>query len=155
MPSWSARPTETTCWQGVLTDITDRKLAEDALTTRDRILGAAGYAAERFLRAPSWQECIDDVLARLGLAGSATRAAVFENLDRPFGVHAALRHAWLCDDAPPAIDQPSSEPHPYGDELRPLGSRRSARGRPSTVRWPNSPNRNERCSPTSASVPPS
>jgi PAS domain S-box-containing protein len=104
-------------WQGVLTDITDRKVAEDALTTRDRILGAAGYAAERFLRAPSWQECIDDVLARLGLAGSATRAAVFENLDRPSGVHARLRHAWLCDDAPPAIDQPSSEPRPYGEDL--------------------------------------
>lgn len=102
-------------WQGVLTDITDRKLAEDALTTRDRILEAAGYAAERFLRAPSWQECIDEVLARLGLAGSAKRAAVFENLDRPSGLHASLRHAWLADDAPTAIGRPASEPHPYGE----------------------------------------
>ncbi len=113
-------------WQGVLTDITDRRLAEDALTTRDRILEAAGYAAERFLRAPSWQECIDDVLARLGLAGSATRAAVSENLDRPSGLHAALRHAWLSDEAPPAIAQSSSEPRPYGEDharwVRTLGS---------------------------------
>ncbi len=103
-------------WQGVLTDITDRKLAEDALSRRDRILEAAGYAAERFLRAPSWQECIDDVLARLGFAGSATRAVVFENLGRSSGPHAVLRHAWLADDAPDAIDGPPSEPQPYGDE---------------------------------------
>ena len=42
-------------WNGVLTDVTDRKAAEEALSTRDRILEAAGYAAERFLRAPSWE----------------------------------------------------------------------------------------------------
>ena len=36
-------------WQGVLTDITERQLAEEALTRRDRILEAAGFAAERFL----------------------------------------------------------------------------------------------------------
>ena len=135
-------------WQGVLTDITDRKLAEDALSTRDRILEAAGYAAERFLRAPSWQECIDDVLARLGRAGSATRAAVFENLDRPSGVHAALRHAWLADDAPRAIDRSAVGAPPLRRGSARAGSRCSAPGRASMVRWPNSPNRSERCSPS-------
>ncbi len=38
-------------WQGVLTDVTERRLAEEALARRDRILEAAGFAAERFLRA--------------------------------------------------------------------------------------------------------
>jgi PAS domain S-box-containing protein len=103
-------------WQGVLSDITDRKVAEETLATRDRILEAAGYAAERFLRAPSWQESIDDVLGRLGRAGSATRAVVFENVDLPAGLHVVLRHAWLADDAPATIDRPPSEPYPYGDE---------------------------------------
>jgi PAS domain S-box-containing protein len=103
-------------WQGVLTDITDRKLAEEALATRDRILEAAGYAAERFLRAPSWQGAIDDVLERLGRAGSATRAVVFENIEQPTGLHAALRHAWLAEDAPGTLDRPPSPPYPYGDE---------------------------------------
>jgi PAS domain S-box-containing protein len=100
-------------WQGVLTDVTDRKLAEQALRTRDRILEAAGYAAERFLRAPQWRTCIDDVLERLGLAGSATRAGVFENIDLPSGLHAVLRHAWVADGAPASVGA-SSRPRPYG-----------------------------------------
>ena len=107
-------------WQGVLTDITDRKLTEDALTTRDRILEAAGYAAERFLRAPSWRDCIDDVLARLGLAGSATRAAVFENLAalRPARVPAARmgRRRRTHRHRPPVVRIP-----PLRGGPRPLG----------------------------------
>ena len=103
-------------WQGVLTDITDRKLAEDALASRDRILEAAGHAAERFLRAPSWRACIDDVLERLGQAGAATRAAVFENVEEPSGLLVAMRHAWVADDAPATLDRESSLPYAYGDE---------------------------------------
>ena len=102
-------------WNGVLTDVTDRKAAEEALSTRDRILEAAGYAAERFLRAPSWEAVIDDVLARLGQAGGATRAVVFENLELPTGLYCALRHAWLAADAPPTIDRDRSRPDAYAD----------------------------------------
>ncbi|MET0800815.1 MAG: PAS domain-containing protein [Actinomycetota bacterium] len=102
-------------WQGVLTDITDRKLAEEALGSRDRILEAAGYAAERFLRAPGWRDCIDDVLCRLGHVASATRAGLFENLERPDGLHVALQHAWLADDAPEELDRPPSHPYPYAN----------------------------------------
>ena len=108
-------PDGTSGWQGVLTDVTDRKLAEEALSSRDRILEAAGHAAERFLRAPSWQACIDDVLERLGQAGDATRAAVFENVEDPSGLHVALRHAWLADGAPATLGREPSEPYAYGD----------------------------------------
>jgi PAS domain S-box-containing protein len=104
-------------WQGVLTDITDRKLAEEALASRDRILEAAGYAAERFLRAPSWRDCIDDVLRRLGEAGSVTRATVFENVEHPDGLRMALRHAWLADDALDVLDRSPVDPVPYGRRL--------------------------------------
>jgi PAS domain S-box-containing protein len=69
-------------WQGVLTDITERKLAEEALSRRDRILEASGFAAERFLNAPSWTDCLDDVLQRAGGAASASRAYVFRNETR-------------------------------------------------------------------------
>jgi PAS domain S-box-containing protein len=109
-------PDGTSGWQGVLTDITDRKLAEDALSSRDRILEAAGHAAERFLRAPSWRACIDEVLERLGQAGAATRAAVFENIEESSGLHVALRHAWLTDDAPATLDREPSAHHAYGDQ---------------------------------------
>jgi PAS domain S-box-containing protein len=101
-------------WQGVLTDITDRKHAEEALRTRDSILEAAGYAAERFLRAPSWRDCIDDVLHRLSLASSATRAGVFENSDIGSNLVVALRHAWVADGAPASLDLPGAPPTPYG-----------------------------------------
>ena len=109
------RSGESEAWQGVLTDVTDRKLAEEALSTRDRILQAAGYAAERFLRAPSWRECIDDVLAHLGEAGAATRAVVFENVESASGMHVTMRHAWLADDAPAQLERPPSPPLPYGE----------------------------------------
>ncbi|MGZ8629843.1 MAG: PAS domain-containing protein [Actinomycetota bacterium] len=104
-------------WQGVLTDITDRKVIEEALASRDRILEAAGYAAERFLRAPGWRDCIDDVLCRLGQAGSVTRAAVFENVEHPDGSQVVLRHAWLADGAPDRLERPPSAPSPYGQEF--------------------------------------
>ncbi len=65
------------CWQGVLTDITERKLALEALSRRDLILEAVGHAAERFLRATSWTDAIDEIMAQLGRAGSASRAAVY------------------------------------------------------------------------------
>jgi PAS domain S-box-containing protein len=109
-------PDGTSGWQGVLTDITDRKLAEDALSSRDRILEAAGHAAEGFLRAPSWRACIEGILERLGLAGTATRAAVFENVEDASGLHVALRHAWLADDAPATLDGEASAPYAYGAE---------------------------------------
>jgi PAS domain S-box-containing protein len=104
-------------WQGVLTDITDRKVAEDALARRDLILEAAGYAAERLLRAPTWRECIDDVLRALGEGGTASRASLFENLDVDGEPCVVLRHAWLADGAPEQLDRPPSGPYPYGEDF--------------------------------------
>jgi PAS domain S-box-containing protein len=66
-------------WQGLLFDITESKLAEEALFRRDTILEATAFAAGRFLNAPSWTDVIDDVLERLGGAANASRAYVFEN----------------------------------------------------------------------------
>ncbi len=66
-------------WQGVLIDITQRKVVEEALSRRDKILEASGFAAERFLNAPSWTDCIDEVLERAGEAASASRAYVYKN----------------------------------------------------------------------------
>jgi PAS domain S-box-containing protein len=66
-------------WQGVLLDITAAKLAEEALSRRDVILEATGFAAGRFLNAPAWTDVIDDVLERLATAAEASRAYVFQN----------------------------------------------------------------------------
>ena len=67
-------------WQGVLLDVTARKHAEDALTRRDVVLQAIGFAAERFLKSADWAAALPDVLERLGTASSAGRVYVFENV---------------------------------------------------------------------------
>ena len=102
-------------WQGVLTDITDRKRAEEALASRDRILEAAGYAAEQFLRALSWREHIDEVLTRLGDAGRATRVGVFENVEAGGEQQVSLQHVWLAPDAPPTLGRSPSISSRGGD----------------------------------------
>jgi PAS domain S-box-containing protein len=64
---------------------------------RDAMLEALAFAAQRFLERPTWSECLDDVVCRLGTAVDASRAYVFEN--RPPGpspVTAVLRSLWLA-----------------------------------------------------------
>jgi PAS domain S-box-containing protein len=72
-------PTGTRIWQGVLQDVTERRVAQDALARRDAILQATGFAAERFLRSPSWQTEIVEVLGRLGVASGAGRTTLWAN----------------------------------------------------------------------------
>ena len=103
-------------WQGVLTDITERREAQDALTRRDHILQAAGSAAERFLRAPSWVECIDDVLAGVGLADGASRAFVFRNERLEDGDLAMTKvFEWNAPGVEPTLHEPYNSAYPYRD----------------------------------------
>ncbi len=97
-------------WQGVLTDITQRRIAEEALGRRERILEAAGYAAERFLKEPTWSGAIEDVLARLGRAGEVTRAFVFRNVAGPAGRTSVLECGW-------ADPSRHGRAEPYGADL--------------------------------------
>ena len=101
-------------WQGVLIDITERKLAEDALSRRDKILEASGFAAERFLNSPSWTDCIDDVLERAGEAAAASRAYVYRNERRADGATLTTQDfEWTA----PGIE-PTNDPTvdvPYGE----------------------------------------
>ncbi|MDP9298841.1 MAG: PAS domain-containing protein, partial [Actinomycetota bacterium] len=104
-------------WQGMLTDVTEQTLAQEALGRRDRILEAAGYAAERFLKARSWTEGIDDVLRRLGEAGEASRAFVYENSTGATGeILATRRHGWVDPDVLllPRVDFENGFPYRAG-----------------------------------------
>jgi len=60
-------------WHGVLQDVTDARLAADAVTRRDAILEATSVAAARFLRSTAWETHLPEVLERLGRAGDAQR----------------------------------------------------------------------------------
>ena len=103
-------------WQGVLTDITERKSAQDALTRRDQILQAAGLAAERFLRTPSWVDCIEEVLGRVGAADGASRAFVFRN-DRLEDGRLAMTKIfeWAAPGIASTLREPHNAAYPYED----------------------------------------
>jgi PAS domain S-box-containing protein len=99
-------------WQGVLVDVTRAKLAEEALSRRDSVLEAAGFAAGRLLKSLEWEAAVPEVLERLGRASAAGRVHLFENVQTDDGELAMrLRHQWAADGVPALED--SGEPVPY------------------------------------------
>ncbi len=85
--------------QVTLYDLTERKRTEAALLRREAILSAVGYAAEQFLRVERWQDCIDEVLARLGDAADASRVYLYQT-DAPLAerVDVRLQGLWSSPD---------------------------------------------------------
>ena len=87
-------------WQGVLLDVTARKQAEAALSRRDAVLEAIGFAAERFLKS-DWESALPEVLERLGSAAGAGRVYVFANETfEDGGLGARRQREWLAPRAP-------------------------------------------------------
>lgn len=88
-------------------DVTERKKAEEALRRKDAILEAVRFAAERFLRDPSWTDGIGEVLSRLGRATGVSRVYVFENhAAEDGGVRLSQRYEWVAEGIAPLIDDP-------------------------------------------------
>jgi PAS domain S-box-containing protein len=101
-------------WQGVLVDVTSTTLAEQALSRRDVILEATGFAAGRFLNAPSWTDVIDVVLDHLGVAAGASRAYVFQNEPRAgAGLTLSGRFEWTAEGVASTIAAPYNQGFPY------------------------------------------
>ncbi len=99
-------------WQGVLIDVTQAKIAEEMLSRRDAVLEAAGFAAERLLKAHEWQPVLPEVLERLGRASASGRVSLFENETLEGGeVGMRLRHQWVADGVLPLPQ--AEEPSPY------------------------------------------
>ncbi len=91
----------------VARDITGRKRDEEALRRRDAILQAARYAADLFLKTPSWDSGMQSVLEALGEAAQASRAYVFENYPDGEGRYCGRqRYEWVPPGVPPQIDNP-------------------------------------------------
>ena len=92
-------------WQGVLLDITDQKLAEDALNHRDTILKEVGFAAEKFLKTSNWEKIVSSVLAKLGEATGASRVHIFKRESNE-GREAVVSHVceWCNSGIHPQID---------------------------------------------------
>jgi PAS domain S-box-containing protein len=64
---------------GTLMDVTDRKVAEDDLENRDRIMRAVAQASEVFLHAPNWEDNLMSMLEELGRSAKVSRVYVFKN----------------------------------------------------------------------------
>ncbi|MEX2422196.1 MAG: PAS domain-containing protein, partial [Actinomycetota bacterium] len=102
-------------WQGVLLDVTARKHAEEALSRRDTVLEAIGFAAERFLKSHEWSSALPEVLERIGTAAAASRVYVYENETLEDGRLAmSLRCEWLAPEIA-SIDIPANQRFPYAD----------------------------------------
>ena len=100
-------------WQGVLTDVTERQAALDALGRRDKVLQATAFAAERFLHAGTWEDALDEVLGRLGHAVDASRAYVFRNHTDGSELLMTQCAEWVADGIDPTIDDPENNAYPY------------------------------------------
>ncbi len=92
----------------------EREQSDARLDARERILEAVTVAAELLLRAPSWRDVIDEVLALVGRAGEASRCWLFETNEVGGIVHSRLTNDWCA----PGI--PASVPELWIDRVEPL-----------------------------------
>jgi PAS domain S-box-containing protein len=91
-------------------DITERKVAEEALRRRDAILAAVASTASSLLAAADWRDVIASVLERLGASSGASRACIFQSEPGADGIAVTTRpYAWC---APGVPDDWVVEPRP-------------------------------------------
>ncbi len=89
------------------TDIAALRQAQAALQRRDAILQAVSFAAEQFLKMPTWEPNIQSVLARLGQAAAVSRVYLFENHPAANGaILSSQRYEWVAPGITPQIDSP-------------------------------------------------
>jgi PAS domain S-box-containing protein len=93
----------------------ERRRAEKELGRHDAILRAVGFAAERFLsRTSGWEESIEEVLERLGMATGVSRVYIFENYVGEDGeVWGTQRYEWVAPGVSTQMDNPLMEDIPY------------------------------------------
>jgi PAS domain S-box-containing protein len=99
---------------GITRDISKRKEAELKLRRREAILEAVGIAAEKFLQSESWENDIQNILARLGQSADASRVYIFENhLNDTGDLLTSQRYEWAAPGIEPQIDNPEMQNIPW------------------------------------------
>ncbi|RKZ53496.1 MAG: hypothetical protein DRR16_06230 [Candidatus Parabeggiatoa sp. nov. 3] len=99
--------------------ITEKQRIEEALHERDTILEAVSFAAEQFLTCAHWSEPIQEVLARLGQAVTASRVYLFENhLHQDGSKRTSQRYEWVANGIASQIDNPLLHNFPYYPHLK-------------------------------------
>jgi PAS domain S-box-containing protein len=93
---------------GAAHDITDRKTTELAILRRDAVLSAVAFASESLLRRSNWESSIQEVLERLGRAGAASRAYLFQRHPGSGDVPCvSQRYEWVADSTESRIANPA------------------------------------------------
>ncbi|MDY7042171.1 MAG: PAS domain S-box protein, partial [Chloroflexota bacterium] len=101
---------------GIISDITARKQAEEALRRRDAILEAVSFAAGQFLQTASWETTLRQVLGRLGRAAEVSRVYIFENHRGEDGsLLTSVRHEWTAPDISSRVENPTLENFSWQD----------------------------------------
>lgn len=100
--------------RGIMYDVTERRLAEDALRRHDRILEAVSLAGEALLTG-RWEERIDDVVAALGEAADVSRVFVLTTHSAADGEPLlSYRHEWCA----PGVESQIGNPDLYDIPVR-------------------------------------
>ena len=66
----------------------------EAILHRNQMLESIRFAAEQFLQKARWEDCMEEVLSRIGVATGVCRAAVYVNVQD--GLRCALRETSAC-----------------------------------------------------------
>ncbi|MDR3575866.1 MAG: GAF domain-containing protein [Anaerolineaceae bacterium] len=94
----------------------EKRQTEAALNRRDAILEAVAFAGERLLRASPWEETINDVLERLGMAVGVSRVGILEKRVGDDGHNYAVwRYVWAADGIEGLSDTAESYHMPFHD----------------------------------------
>lgn len=98
---------------GSITDITERRKAEESLRRRDAAMAAVGFAAEEFLRRSRWEDAVPEVLRRLGEALQVSRVWIFQNEVTPDGtLVTSQRFEWTAPGVSSQADNPAHWSYP-------------------------------------------
>ncbi|MDD1750347.1 MAG: PAS domain S-box protein [Methanothrix sp.] len=90
---------------GVITDITDRRHAEEALSNKDRLLQGVALATNILLTETDLDSAINQTLELLGSAAKVDRVYIFRNHQSETGDHfASLHHEWVKDVVTPLME---------------------------------------------------
>lgn len=99
---------------GVIRDITERKLAEEALHYKDRLLGSVALATNVLLTETDINSAINQTIELLGSAADVDRVIIFENHDDANGEHlTSQRYEWTSETVTPYRDFLDLQNRPY------------------------------------------
>jgi|GEM_PF-5047123 len=100
---------QVTAYQGILYDITERKLTEEALRRRDGIMHAVATAASELLKGDIWNR-LDAILGQFGKGADVSRVFLVRNIYNTEGkLCTHQQNEWVAPGITPQLHNPSLE----------------------------------------------